>query len=195
MCGFATPIPEAAGGNDTARLVDTPEVFSAAYVQDFAIDGDMSKKVWRNAPSIPAPTGTTMDDIEEAKLPEFYKMFVVIDGVFRDPKRGLDVTRRLRAKGCQVWTYTCARYMQTKDVLGYYRFFLWHAYMRGLDGAAMWTSGRRVGDDGWDSRDGYDDGILWAGIGKQMIPTKRFEAFREGLEDVAYMDLLDLITS
>ena len=89
MRGFATPIPEAAGGNDTARLVDTPEVFSAAYVQDFAIDGDMSKKVWRNAPSIPAPTGATMDDIEEAKLPEFYKMFVVIDGVFRDPKRGL----------------------------------------------------------------------------------------------------------
>ena len=41
-----------------------------------------------------------------------------------------------------------------------------------------------------DSRDGYDDGILWAGNGKEMIPTKRFEAFREGLEDVAYMALL-----
>ena len=48
------PIPEAAGGNDTARLVDTPEVFSAAYVEDFAIDGDMAKKVWRDAPSVPA---------------------------------------------------------------------------------------------------------------------------------------------
>ena len=38
-------IPEASGGNDTARLADTPEVFSAAYVEDFAIDGDLSKKV------------------------------------------------------------------------------------------------------------------------------------------------------
>ena len=28
------------------------------------------------------------------------------------------------------------------------------------------------------------------GNGKEMIPTKRFEAFREGLEDVAYMDRL-----
>ena len=140
--------------------------------------------------STPPPTGATMEDIEEAKLPEFYKMFTVIDGVFRDPVRGPDVTRRLRAKGCKVWTYMCSRYMQTQDVLNYYRFYLWRAYMRGLDGAAMWTSGGRYGDDGWDSRDEYDDGILWAGNDKEMIPTKRFESFREGLEDVAYMDLL-----
>ena len=140
--------------------------------------------------STPPPMGATIEDIEEAHLPEFYRMFTVIDGVFRDSRRGPDVTRRLRAKGCQVWTYTCARYMQTRGVLDYYRFFLWRAYMRGLDGAAMWTSGSRQGDDGWDSRDGYDDGILWCGNDKRMISTKRFEAFREGLEDVAYMDLL-----
>ena len=78
----------------------------------------------------------------------------------------------------------------TPDVLDYYRFYPWQAYMRGLDGAAIWTSGSRQGDDGWDSRDGYDDGILWYGPGKNAAPTKRFEAFREGLEDVAYMDLL-----
>ena len=141
--------------------------------------------------STPPPTGATMEDIEEAKLPEFFKMWTVIDGVFRDPRRGPDVTRRLHAKGCKVWTYTCARYMQTQDLLNYYRFYLWRTYMRGLDGAAMWTAGSRSGDDGWDSRDGYDDGILWAGVGKQMMPTKRFEAFREGLEDVAYMSLLE----
>ena len=131
-----------------------------------------------------------MDDIEEAKLPEFYKMWTVIDGVFRDKERGEDVTRRLRAKGCKVWSYMCARYMQTKDILDYYRFYIWRCYMRGLDGAAMWTYGSRSGDDGFDSRDGYDDGILWCGQNKQMVPTKRFEAWREGLEDVAYMDLL-----
>jgi hypothetical protein len=140
--------------------------------------------------STPPPSGATMDDIEEAKLPEFYKMWTVIDGVFRDKERGEDVTRRLRAKGCKVWSYMCARYMQTKDVLDYYRFYIWRCYMRGLDGAAMWTYGSRSGDDGFDSRDGYDDGILWCGQNKQMVPTKRFEAWREGLEDVAYMDLL-----
>ena len=141
--------------------------------------------------STPPPTGATMEDIEAAKLPEFFKMFTVIEGVFRDQKRGQDVTRRLRAKGCKVWTYMCSRYMQTQDILGYYRFYLWRTYMRGLDGAAIWTSGSRQGADGWDSRDGYDDGILWCGANKCMRPTKRFEAFREGLEDVAYMALLE----
>ena len=43
------PIPEASGGNDSARLVDTEDVFSAAYVKDFAIDGDMTKDVWKRA--------------------------------------------------------------------------------------------------------------------------------------------------
>ena len=140
--------------------------------------------------STPPPTGATIEDIEAAHLPEFYKMFTVIDGVFRDPKRGSDVTRRLRAKGSKVWTYKCSLYMQTRDVLDYYRFYLWRSYMRGLDGVAIWCSGTRKGDDGWDSRDGYDDGILWYGPGKNATPTKRFEVFREGLEDVAYMDLL-----
>ena len=158
-----------------------------------AVTREFGTNLWFQAVylSTPPPTGATMDDIEAAKLPEFYKMWTVIDGVFRDPVRGPEVMRRLRAKGCKVWTYTCARYMQTQDVLNYYRFFLWRAYMRGLDGAAMWASGGRYGDDGWDSRDAYDDGILWAGNGKEMIPTKRFAAFREGLEDVAYMSLLE----
>ena len=47
------PIPEASGGNDTARLVDTTNVFTAAYVDDFAIDGDVTKAVWQKAKSIP----------------------------------------------------------------------------------------------------------------------------------------------
>jgi hypothetical protein len=140
--------------------------------------------------STPPPMGATMDDVEEAKLPEFYKMFTVIDGMLRDPKRGPDIVRRLRRKGCEVWSYKCARYMQTQDVLDYYRFYVWKCYMSGFDGAALWISFTKQGDDGWDSRDGYDDGALWCGVGKSVLSTKRFEAWREGLEDVAYMDIL-----
>ena len=44
-----SPIPEAKGGYDLSRLVDTTNVFTAAYVKDFAVDGDVSKQVWRNA--------------------------------------------------------------------------------------------------------------------------------------------------
>ncbi|MBQ2539217.1 MAG: hypothetical protein II555_03750, partial [Bacteroidales bacterium] len=31
--------------------------------------------------STPPPTGATIEDIEEAKLPEFFKMFTAIEGV------------------------------------------------------------------------------------------------------------------
>ena len=68
--------------------------------------------------------------------------------------------------------------------------------MMGLDGAALWCSGSpSVYQDGFDSRDGYDDGALWAVEKAQCIPTKRFESFREGLEDVAYMARLEKIVA
>jgi len=151
-----------------------------------------SEKWWYQAVylSTPPPSGATMDDIEAAKLPEFYKMWTVIHGLLTDKTRGPDVFRRLKAKGCDVWSYKCNTCMQRQSVLGYYRLWLWDCYLRGLDGAAMWDSGEASGSDGFDSRDGYDDGILWEGNGRKMITTKRFEAFREGLEDVAYMDAL-----
>ena len=157
-----------------------------------AVTKEFGTNLWFQAVylSTPPPTGATIEDIEEAKLPEFYKMWTLIDGVFRDKGRGDEMTRRLRAKGCKVWTYKCSLYMQTRDILDYYRFYLWRSYMRGLDGVAIWCSGGRSGSDGFDTRDGYDDGITFCGNGKTRIPTKRFEAFREGLEDIAYMDAL-----
>ena len=138
----------------------------------------------------PPPVGATMDDIEEAKLPEFFKLWAVIVGRCRDPKEGPDTIGRLKAKGCKVWTYNCQQFMTRQPILRYYRFYPWDAYMNGLDGFAFWTSGGCSGDDGWDSRDGYDDGATWRGLDKKRVPTKMLEAVREGLEDVAYMDRL-----
>ena len=43
------PIPNAAGGRETTRLVDTTNVFTAAYVKDFEVDGDVSKPEWKGA--------------------------------------------------------------------------------------------------------------------------------------------------
>ena len=131
-----------------------------------------------------------MDDIEAAELPEFYKQWMVIRPMLRDPKRGPDVIRRLKAKGCSVWTYQCNYYLQRQNLLTYCRFYPMEAYLMKLDGAAVWMSGARKGDDGFDSSDGYDDGALWVGNERKLTTTKRFEAFREGLEDVAYLDLL-----
>ena len=60
-----------------------------------------------------------------------------------------------------------------------------------LEGMAYYTIFTPEGDDGWDSRDGIDEGLCWRGNDKKPVPTKRLEAVREGLEDVAYMDRLE----
>ena len=140
--------------------------------------------------STPPPTGATMDDIEAARLPEFFKNWAVINGRCRDPEKGPDTIGRLKAKGCKVWTYNCLQFMVRQPVLGYYRFYPWDAYMRDLEGFAFWTVFSPNGDDGWDSRDGFDEGLCWRGLDKKPTPTKMMEAVREGLEDVAYMDRL-----
>jgi hypothetical protein len=131
-----------------------------------------------------------MDDIEKAKLPEFYKQWTVIRGRCRDPKEGPDTIGRLKAKGCEVWSYNCQRFMHNQKILSYYRLYPWECRMMDLDGMALWTIYSPVGD-GWDSRDGFDDGVAWRGLDRKPVPTKRLEAVREGLEDIAYMDRLE----
>ncbi len=137
----------------------------------------------------PPPSGATLQQIEQAGLPEFFKFWSVISSRAFDSKQGPETINLLRKHGGKVWAYRCSYNMQTQDVMDYYRIFLWESYLRGFDGAAFWTL-HSTKNDGFDHRDGYDDGITWRGIDKNPIPTKRFEVVREGLEDVAYMDIL-----
>ena len=48
------PIEDAVGAG-VEPVVDTDEVFPAAFVEDFAVDGDMEKAVWRKAARLPEP--------------------------------------------------------------------------------------------------------------------------------------------
>ena len=124
--------------------------------------------VWRNVGSnlwfqavylsTPPPSGATMDDIEEAKLPEFYKFWTLISDLAQDGYRGADTIRRLRAKGCSVWDYHCGLHMHARSSLRYYRNSPRKAYADGLDGTAMWCSSNSKGDDSFDPSDGSDDG-------------------------------------
>ena len=152
-----------------------------------------STNLWFHAVllSTPPPAGATLDQIEEAGLPEFYRMWTVIHGLLKDPVRGPETLKVLKSRGAKVWSYQCQRYMQRRDLVGYFRLYPWECRLMGLDGVALYTIFSPEGDDGWDSRDGYDEGLCWRGNDKKPVPTKRLEAFREGLEDVAYMDALE----
>ena len=140
--------------------------------------------------SAPPPAGATLADLEKAKLPEFYKMWTVIEALLRDPVRGKKVISFLQSKGCEVWSYQCARYMPTLAIMEYYRLYPWKCYMRNLTGLAIWISGMGGEGDPLDFDEKYNDGVTFRGPERKPIKTKQLEAIREGLEDVAYMDIL-----
>ncbi len=141
--------------------------------------------------STPPPTGPSMEDIANARLPEFYKNWTVIRNLTKEKAgRGADIMKLLAEKGCHVWSYECSHFMHKQPILRYYRLYPWEARLLGLEGFAIWTAYSPKGD-GWDSRDGFDDGVCWRGLDRRPIPTKQLAAVREGLEDVAYMDRLE----
>ena len=51
---FAPAVEEASGAGHVP-VVDTDEVFPAAFVEDFEVDGDVTKAVWQMAKSVPPP--------------------------------------------------------------------------------------------------------------------------------------------
>ena len=140
--------------------------------------------------STPPPTGASIQDMVNAKLPQFYTQWTVIDSLLDDPVRGPETVKMIRDAGKQVWSYNCTRFMHRQEIWKYYRSYPWRCWLRGLDGVAMWAFNSPQ-NDGWDSRDGFDDGITWRGLDRKNVPTKHLAAFREGLEDVAYMDALE----
>ena len=140
--------------------------------------------------STPPPTGATVQEMIDAKLPEFFTQWTVIRGLFNDPIRSAETIKMIRDAGKQVWSYNCSHFMHKQDIRSYYRLYPWECWLKGLDGVAIWTFGPAA-TDGWDSQDGFDDGICWRGTDRKCVPTKHLAAFREGLEDVAYMDFLE----
>ena len=136
--------------------------------------------------STPPPAGATLEDLDNEGLTDFFKVWTVISGRF-EGEQADETIKFFKDRKRTLWTYRCSQNMTTVPILPYYRFYPIQSYRKGLDGIAMWCSYSAKGDDGFDHRDGYDDGINWRGLDKKPVPTKRFHALREGLEDVAYL--------
>lgn len=171
--------------------------FKKAHIYGDKGDVEIREKIREEKPdwllqavwlSSPPPSGATLADIDEAKLTETHKNWTLISGLLnRSDEQTKEYLDYFKSHGCTVWAYECSTTMHTLPVLGYYRFFPWFGYQKGLDGVAIWTNLSSRGEDGLDHRDGYDDGATVIDSNRGPIPTKRFEAVSKGLEDVAYM--------
>ncbi len=114
--------------------------------------------------------------------------------------------------GKQVWTYECLRPMKAKDPYSYYRLMPWRAFKRGQTGAGFWIYyyGRnfKTGDVPWDDTlkpQGFS-GVVYGkggspvpGLIENIVPSRRWQAWREGVEDYQYLfevqKAIDLIST
>ena len=102
--------------------------------------------------------------------------------------------------GKQVWTYECLRPMKAQDPYSYYRLMPWRAFKRGQTGAGFWIYyyglDFEAGAVPWDDTlrpEGFS-GVVYGrggssvpGLAENIVPSRRWEAWREGVEDYQYL--------
>jgi outer membrane protein assembly factor BamB len=90
-----------------------------------------------------------------------------------------------RATGDPVWMYECHPRMKRGHPLVYYRRMAWVAWKFGLTGMGFWTYDT-TSHDHWTQGEEY--ALVYPG--EKPIPSKRWEACREGVQDYTYLWLL-----
>ena len=106
--------------------------------------------------------------------------------------------REAMRRGMVVWTYDVPQPSKTVPPLAGYRLLPWEAWARGLTGCGFWAYGdtRLSSADAWNDFDAErcDHAVVYgeAGAprplgGESFAPSKRWQAFRMGLEDTALL--------
>jgi outer membrane protein assembly factor BamB len=94
----------------------------------------------------------------------------------------------MRATGGQLWNYACSHDAKRFSPLGYYRSQAWMVWSLGHTGIGIYTY-FRSGDANWFMPVGVGDyEMVYRGDG--VVPSKRWEAVRDGVEDFSMLHLL-----
>ena len=113
---------------------------------------------------------------------------------YEDTSRQKSVFLEIREKHHpKVWTYACSGPGRLKAPDTYYRNLTWETFRQGGTGAGFWWYGY---GKAWDAyQGGIHYGVVYAakdappGVtrAEPIIPSRRWEAFREGTEDFEYL--------
>ena len=113
-----------------------------------------------------------------------------------DVRRPRQITL-LKESGTSVWSYVVGR-RRSSPYAGY-RLALWKAFDMGATGCGFWCYSENLSKSRnlWEhsgldynviyTREGAPDGVSRA---EEIIPSRRWEAWREGIEDYTYLDTL-----
>ena len=91
--------------------------------------------------------------------------------------------------GKPVWSYECVSQVRSLSPLCYNRANAWRACYFGLDGIGFWTHSTTPTDP-WLTGKSINDEYALVYPGVRPVPSVRWEAVRDGLEDVAALEML-----
>ena len=94
-------------------------------------------------------------------------------------------------KSAELWAYFCGRGMRNHNPTARYRSCGWYGWKYGLDGISFWTPTvrDRKGDTKLEPVLSEGTGVVWM-TPRGLVSTRRWEAWRDGLEDYQYLLLL-----
>lgn len=103
----------------------------------------------------------------------------------------------IKGFGTEVWTYGPKGPGKANHPYIYYRLMPWRAFKRGQTGAGFWTYVDYYKKQGWDDTGtpfGYY-GVIYGSriqsavdtLGEDIVPSRRWEGWREGIEDYQYL--------
>ncbi|MDI6783435.1 MAG: DUF4091 domain-containing protein [bacterium] len=136
-------------------------------------------------------------DLEEAKQMNPYVDIWIphLDSLMKSSEKE-KLVAFYKSTGKPIWSYTCRVNMTSQPVLDYYRLKPWYVYQLGFDGVCFWAYDSWRGDPWSDfdavGEEGYysDNGVVYSGD-QGPIPSRRWEAYREGLQDYQYLYMLE----
>ena len=97
---------------------------------------------------------------------------------------------RIVESGKTVWSYECVSQVKSLSPLRYNRANAWRAYLFGFTGIGFWTHST-AREDLWIPGEHMNAEFALVYPGAMPVPSVRWEAVRDGLEDVAAMALLE----
>jgi len=102
--------------------------------------------------------------------------------------------RAVAKKGKAIWCYDCGVGTKAYSPLGWYRKKGWFAWQKGLPGFGFWSYNCMYNDvwDDYDHLERGDASVVYS-RGPNPIPSRRWEAFRDGVEDYCCLYLLDKV--
>ncbi len=102
----------------------------------------------------------------------------------------LNLLSRLPSNHCEIWIYSTASSSRSLSPYLYYRMMAWKAFANSITGIGFWDyadEGRRSKlneiSDSWNNHSNSSYSVIYNGPEKEIISSRRWEAFRLGIED------------